>query len=193
MHRAIRRYGGFGLVFLGGMLTGAGVSHLGKDAPGAPRVHQPVAPGSTMFSVLDDEVMSLTYSTASSTLTAQRSKPGAPLAVQITYADGRMAQQCLASPGLAGQLAHFSTLTANRQLSAQQVEADFPALLGTIEIRDRILAEPPAPMAFRANRDRTAVGVAYQGHAAEVKVPAAAFAALDAGCAALKQSPAGPP
>lgn len=162
------------------------LSYLSSYA-GRFQVHHVIDPGSTAFSVLDDEVMSLTYITPQYKLSAKRSKPKEAFAVQITFASGRKSQQCQVSPDLAGQLATFTTITVKRQIPVQRVEADFPILLGTIEIEDRIVSESPISLAFRASRDRSTVAVSYEGNAVVVDTPVAAFAMFEAGCEALAQ------
>lgn len=52
----------------------------------------------------------------------------------------------LASPDLAGLLADFSNITTKRQIQLPRFEAEFPQLLGTLEIRDRIVVEGPTAL-----------------------------------------------
>lgn len=178
----MKRYRAVGLIILMAILTGTALIYL-RGAAGTPQV---IAPGTEAFSVLQDELMSLTFSTSGYTLTAQRSTPGAPFAVQITFADGRNSQQCQASPDLAGQLESLTIFTVKRQIAPQRLEVDFPTPLGLLDIRDRILPETPTALAFRASKDRNAVALAYEGDSVEVSTPATAFAKFDGGCKALR-------
>ena len=187
MNPAIKRYAISGLVFLAGLLSGAGLTHLRNNELVSPHADQQITPGTDIFSVLDAEIMSLTYRTEALTLTAQRTKSADRFAVQVTFADGRNPRQCLASPDLAGQLASFSIITAKRQVQAQQVEKEFPKRLGTLEIRDRMVAETTPSMEFRTTADRKAVAILYDGYAAEISTQIDAFAKLEAGCEVVAQ------
>ncbi len=187
MNSTIKRYGISILIFLAGLISGAGLTHLANKVEGASHTSLNIAPDTEIFSVLDEEVMSLTYKTAALTLSAQRSKPAEAFAVQVTFSDGRKPQQCLASPDLAGQLLKFSTITAKRKVLAQQIEKEFPHQLGTLEIRDRMLVETAPLMTLHTTADRKVVVVSYDGHAAEISTPIAAFAKLEAGCKTLAQ------
>lgn len=145
-----------------------------------------VEPGTEVVSVLEEEVMSVVFRTDKMTFTAQRSKPKASFAVQITYADGRPAQQCQASSSLAGQLAAYATITTKRQLqSRQQAQKDFPIKVGTLELRDRMEDEPTIVIQLRARSDRKALAALYENDAVEVTNPGSAFASLEDGCRLL--------
>jgi hypothetical protein len=187
MNPALKNYGVAGLVFLAGVLAGVSLTRFGGRTLGSPDAGQQIDPGSETFSILDEEVMSLTYTTAALRLTAQRSKPADRFAVQVTFSDGRKPQQCFASPDLAGQLSNFSAITAKREVQPHQVELEFPVQMGKLELRDRILTEVPPAMDFRSTRDRTAVAVTYNGQTTEASVPIGAFSKLEAGCEALAQ------
>ena len=113
-----------------------------------------IAPGGEAFSVLQEEVMSITFSTSEYKLTAQRATPGAPFAVQSTFADGRNSQRCQSSPDLAGQLARLTTFTVKRQIAPERLAAEFPTPLGNLDIQDRILPETFNTLTFRASNDR---------------------------------------
>ncbi len=140
-------------------------------------------PQTEAISIFEDEVMSVVFRTNEMTFAAQRSKPGAAFAVQVTYADGRPAQQCHASSNLAGRLAVYSTITAKHSLqSQQQAERDFPILLGTLELRDRIENEPNPVIRLRASSDRKAMAALYENVAIEVTNPVSAFAGLEKAC-----------
>jgi hypothetical protein len=145
-----------------------------------------VEPGTEVVSILEEEVMSVVFRTDKMTFTAQRSKPGASFAMQITYADGRPAQQCQVSSNLAGQLGAYSTIKAKHQFaSQQQAERDFPVQLGTLELRDRMKDEPSTVIRLRTSSDRNALAALYENVAVEVTTPGNAFASLEDGCRLL--------
>ncbi|WP_256975995.1 hypothetical protein [Burkholderia sp. AU28863] len=152
-----------------------------------------IDPGTELFGVLPDEVMSLTYTTAALTLTAQRSQPAARFAVQVTYADGRAPRQCMASADLAAHLGPLSTIVAQRQVDLADLAREFPRQIGRLDIRDRIASEPPPSLVFLAAADSDAVAVTvdslsagHGGYAAVVRSPLpAALAALAGGCDTL--------
>ena len=145
-----------------------------------------VESGSEAISILEEEVMFVAFRTDKMTFTAQRSKPEASFAVQITYADGRPAQQCQASSNLAGHLADYSTITVKHQIaSQQQAERDFPFPMGTLELRDRTEEPGGAVIRLRASSDRKALAALYENVAVEVTNPGSAFAKLEDGCRQL--------
>lgn len=187
MNPAIKRYGLFGLVFVVGLFSGVGFTQLGKNDLVAASPDREIVAGTEIISILDDEVMSLNYRTNALTLTAQRSKPADRFAVQVTFANGRKPQQCLVSPDLAGLLPTFSNIVAKRQIQSQRFEAEFPQILGTLEIKDRIVAEAPPAMVFRTTEKRSAIAASYDGYAAEVGTSINAFVKLEGGCEALAQ------
>jgi hypothetical protein len=142
-----------------------------------------IEPGNEFLAILKDEVMSVTFRTGHMTFSAQRSMPGAVFAVQVTYADGRVPQQCKVSSDLAGQLGAYSTFTAKRQLqSQQQAQRDFPVQVGTLELRDRVGAEPAIEIQLRTNSDRKALAALYENVAVEVINSEHAFTSLEKGC-----------
>ena len=130
----------------------------------------------------DEEVLSLTYSTERLTFTAQRSKPNDRFAVQVTYADGKAAQQCIASPALEGHLPTLTKLVVKRVVPADQVTAQLPIRLGTLQLRDSVASEPISAMEFRSAPDGRWAAVSYGGSFFETTIPVAALAALESAC-----------
>jgi len=177
------------LAMLIGLLAGFGWRSLADWTDSPIRID----PGTEAFGVLPDEVMALTYTTAALTLTAQRSQPAARFAVQVTYADGRAPRQCVASANLAGHLESFSTIVAQRQVDLADLAREFPRQIGRLDIRDRMVSEPPPPLVFLGAADSDAVAVAvdgvwvgHGGYAVVVRSPSrAALAALAGGCDTL--------
>jgi hypothetical protein len=138
--------------------------------------------GDTLASYLPDAVMSLTYATPDGTTTAQRSAQGAPFEVLSTFADDRPAQRCRASADMDGHLRDLTELTARRGLSLEQREREFPVQLGVIDVRDTVIGEPFGPMLAFTNKNRTAVAIVVDGHAAEVTLRAAELDWLKTAC-----------
>ncbi|MCA8036093.1 hypothetical protein LGM46_24295 [Burkholderia arboris] len=176
------------LAMLVGLLAGFGWRSVADWTDSPIRID----PGTDLLSVLPDEVMSLTFTTAALTLTAQRSQRAARFAVQVTYADGRAPRQCVASPDLAAHLESLSTIVAQRQVDLADVAREFPRQIGRLDIRGRIASEPP-PLVFLGAADSDAVAIAvdglwagHGGYAAVVRSPSrAALAALAGGCDTL--------
>lgn len=176
------------LAMLIGLLAGFGWRSVADWTDSPIRID----PGTDLLSVLPDEVMSLTFTTAALTLTAQRSQRAARFAVQVTYADGRAPRQCVASPDLAAHLESLSTIVAQRQVDLADVAREFPRQIGRLDIRGRIASEPP-PLVFLGAADSDAVAIAvdglwagHGGYAAVVRSPSrAALAALAGGCDTL--------
>lgn len=156
----------------------AGTRLLASPAPPHASIHA----GDTLAGFMPDEVMSLTYTTPWGQTTAQRSASNAAFQMLSTFALGRPAQHCTASPEMTGRLADLSVLTAKRELSLKQREQEFPVLLGVIDIRDSVISEPSEPVLAFANRAQTAVAVVLAGRAAEVTLPAAQLAWLETAC-----------
>lgn len=100
MNPAIKRYGIVSLVFLVGLLSGTGLSHLNNKGLLTPHAEPQIVPGTDIFSVLDEEIMSLNYRTAALALTAQRSKPADRFAVQVPSHICRWSKTA-AMPGIA--------------------------------------------------------------------------------------------
>lgn len=132
----IRRWAVWLAVFLIGPLAGAGIATVVRNAGEPVQAAGKIEPGSEVFSIAADEILSLSYGTDELTLIVQRTKQTDRFAVQVTYADGRPAQQCIASPDLARQLASFTLLVAKRQVPMGRLAADYPKRSGVVEIKD---------------------------------------------------------
>ncbi|WP_232434263.1 hypothetical protein [Burkholderia ubonensis] len=177
------------LAMLVGLLAGFGWRSLADWTDSPIRID----PGTDLLSVLPDEVMALTYTTAALTVTAQRSQPAARFAVQVTYADGRAPRQCVASADLAAHLETFSTIVAQRQVDLADLAREFPRQIGRLDMRGPIASEPPPSLVFLAAEDSDAVAVTvdslsagHGGYAAVVRSPSrAALATLAGGCDTL--------
>lgn len=100
--------------FVFGLALGVGLTSWLTKQGSVFRAEAP-SPGQEVFGVADEEVLSLTYNTERLTFTAQRSRPNDRFAVQVTYSDGKAAQQCIASPNLEGHLPTLTKLVVKRE------------------------------------------------------------------------------
>ncbi|AKZ24994.1 MULTISPECIES: hypothetical protein [Ralstonia solanacearum species complex] len=180
MITAMKRFLMIGVALLVGCLIGAGVAHWAFSAA-HPTSHV-IDPGTDALSILDEEIMSITYATHRLTVTAQRTKPADRFAVQVTFSDGSPARQCIASPMLNGLLPGMATLTAKRQIPLDQVAVAFPKPLGRLEFRNRETVELISPVEFRTTATNSAVLAVFSGMAFEVAAPID-FQKLEALCA----------
>jgi hypothetical protein len=144
-----------------------------------------IAPGTEVLSVQQDKIRKLTYKTGLMTLTATRLSEAGPFSVGVAYNDGRAAQQCQATPDLAGLLPALARITAKRQLAPQQAQAEFPLQLGTLVLEDQLRTEPIDPFVVRTKPDHSAVALLFSGTVIEAATAPATFARLEQGCAAL--------
>lgn len=172
--------------FVFGLALGAGLTLWLTRQGSVFRAEEP-SPGQEIFGVVDEEVLSLTYSTERLTFTAQRSRPNDRFAVQLTYADGKAAQQCLASPALEGHLPALTKLVVKRVVPMDQVAAQHPIRLGTLQLKDSVVSEPISAMEFRSAPDGRWAAVSYGGSFFETTIPVATLAALESVCKAPAQ------
>jgi hypothetical protein len=163
--------------------VGIAVGNAVTPSPAPP--HPAIQSGATLAGFMPDEVMSLTYTTPWGRTTAQRSTSNAAFQILSTFALGRTAQRCSASPEMTGHLAELSVVTAKRGLSLTEREQAFPMLLGRLEIRDSAISDPTEPVLVFANRTRTAVAVVLGGPAAEVTLPVAELGWFETACEGL--------
>jgi hypothetical protein len=184
-------------LFVVGGLLGAGAGYFGAGGKTEAAAVPPAEPESEAFSVFAEDVTLMIYTAEPFMLTAQRSKPGERFAIQITHADGQAAAQCMASGALAAELEQFSTIAIKREVPAAERAAQFPRLLGRLEIRDSSVAKPPPPMIFYAAAETAdadaanagTVAVASGDFVAEVELPQAALARLAEGCTPAPAAP----
>lgn len=167
------------VALLGGYALG-NAGRAGQDAPD-------IIPGTVVSGIVQDHVSALVFVTAKGTFTAQRSRVGGPFAVQLTFADGRPARHCTASPDLSGQLLNVSTFEAKRQLSFEARAKDFPVHVGNLFTQPQG-REPGNVVMVYTNEQRSSVAVVFDRYAVELIAPPAAFDGLEAGCNAFAQS-----
>jgi hypothetical protein len=150
------------------------------------RTGQPaIAPGTEVLGVDADTLRSLTFRTGAMTLTARHNASRGAFEIEVTFSDRRPAQHCNASRDLAGVLPGLARIAARRQLTPQQVSAEFPVQVGTLTFEDQIASEPIGSYVVRATQDRSKVAMVFSGTAVETTTPSTAFTRLAQGCAAL--------
>jgi hypothetical protein len=164
-------------LFAAGLAVGAVLASR-ASAPARADVRE----GATLASYLPDAVMSLTYATSDGMTTVQRSTPGAPFEILATFANGKPTQRCRASADMNGHLNGLTELSARRSLSLERREQEFPLQLGVIDVRDTVIGEPFGPMLAFTNKNRTAVAIVVDRHAAEVTLRAAELDWLKTAC-----------
>jgi hypothetical protein len=79
----------------------------------------------------------------------------------------------------------LANVTAQRQLTLQQAEVEFPVKLGMLQLEDRIMAEPMPRFTVRTRNDRSRIVLIYDKVAVETNTAPEVFTKLGAGCAAL--------
>lgn len=169
-------------MFLVGLVSGSVVSMTFMSQ----HAKQPdIQPGSEIFSIVDDEVMSVSFKTDTTTVIAQRSKQADRFAVQATFADGSPPQQCLSSPNLAGQLPLITSAHAKRSLPLEKLEEEFPTRLGMLAIQSNMINDESASVEVRANAKGTLLAIRYFNQGIEVTNNIDAFKALSNGCTSL--------
>lgn len=169
-------------IFVLGLALGSGLTLLLTTRPGAVFPPGEPRPGQEVFGVADEAVLSLTYTAEQLTFTAQRSRPKDKFAVQVTYSDGKAAQQCIASPTLEGHLPTLTKLVVKRVVPTDQVATQFPIRLGVLQLKDSVVSEPISAMEFRSASGSRWAAVSYGGRFFETSIPVAAFAALESAC-----------
>ena len=168
--------------FMIGLVSGS----IGSIAFMAHQAKQPdIQSGSDIFSIVDDEVMSVSFKTDTTTVIAQRSKQADRFAVQATFTDGRHPQQCLSSPNLAGQLPLITSAHAKRSLSLEKLEEGFPTRLGMLAIQSNMINDESASVEVWANAKGTLLAIRYFNQGIEVTNHIDAFRVLSNGCTSL--------
>jgi len=156
---------------------------LAATAIGMRRTGLTIAPGSVVLAVQAGEIGALTYQSDETVLKARRTAPSA--AFDILAGPSNSLTRCSASPDLAGLLPQLTSITARRQLTPGQVDAEFPIKLGSFQLEDSIATEPMPRMTVRARADRSSLAFTYDNVAIETDTPPNVFAKLAAGCTAL--------
>ena len=141
--------------------------------------------GSEIYSVNNDDVMSISFKTDATTVVAQRSKQADRFAVQATFSDGTHPQQCLSSANLAGQLPLITSAHAKRSMSLKKLEEEFPTRLGMLAIQSNMINDDSPPVEVRANTKGTLLAIRYYDQGIEVTNHIDAFKALANGCRSL--------
>jgi hypothetical protein len=144
--------------------------------------------GSGLFEADPNEIRSFVYTTDAMTLTAQRSKAGLPLAIQVTYADSRTPRHCVSRPDLAGVLSSLSKARVEKRIHQKDLKVAYPQILGRIEVKDAVVGEPIAPWTLFAAKDQATVAVEQDGVAYITNISLAVIKKIEGGCAELGKS-----
>lgn len=167
-----------------GLVSGIALTILSMDESGWWQGE--LEPDTLLFETEINAVRSFTYLTISMTLTAQRSKSGEPLAIQVTYADNRPPQHCTSSTDLGGVLSSFSLSKVKKQFNPKEIKSMYPVSLGYIEVKDPVIGEPSAFWEIFTTNDHSAAVVVVKRRAAAFEIISpTALKKLEAGCAEL--------
>jgi hypothetical protein len=143
-----------------------------------------IAPGTVVLDVQASEIEALSYLSGDVVLKAHRIAPAGPLSIETVHA-GKM-EKCQASPDLSGLLPQLTRAKALRQLTPEKADIEFPVKLGTLQLEDRIKAEPMPPLTVRTRSDRSAIALVYDEVAIETDMAPGVFAKLGTGCSTLR-------
>lgn len=168
-----------------GFVSGIALTIFSMDETGWWQGEVKPEPGATLFEADINEVRSFTYTTNALMLTAQRSKAGEPLAIQVTYADNRAPQHCISTPELGGVLTSFARSKVKKRITPKEIKLKYPVALGDIEVKDAVTGEPIAPWRLFTTNDYSGVAVDKRFEAFELDISLAALKRLQAGCAEL--------
>ena len=111
---------------------------------------------------------------------AQRSKRTADFAVQVTFADGRPPQQCLATPDFAKKLEGVMSFLELREDRQDQAESEFPVFVGLFSFRTDWGMNAQATI--QADSQGQRIAMIHNGKAIELVRRAADFAIFAEGC-----------
>ncbi len=176
------------MLFVGiGLVSGTALTIAGMNETGWWQAAIKVEPGAKLFEADINEVRSFSYTTTNMTLTAQRSKAGGQLAVQITFADNRAPQHCLSSPDLGGLLSSFALSKVIKQINTTEIDAKYPITLGFIDVKDAVIGAPIPSWKLFTSTDHATVAVETKSAAFEIDISPAILKKLETGCAELAQ------
>lgn len=168
-----------------GLASGIALTIFSMDESGRWQGEMKPEPGAALFEADINEVRSFIYTTTTMTLTAQRSKAGGPLAIQVIYADNRAPQQCISTSELGGVLPSFVLSKVKKQITPKEIKLKYPVILGDIEVKDAVIGEPITPWRLFTTNDYSVVAVEKRFGAFEIDISPIALKKLQAGCAEL--------
>ncbi len=181
----VSKLGRTALLFGVGLVSGIALTIFSIDESGWWQGEMKLEPGEALFEADINEVRSFTYTTTAMTLTAQRSKAGEPLAIQVTYVDNRAPQHCISTPQLDGVLTSFVLSKVKKQLTPKEIKLKYPVVLGDIEVKDAVTGEPITPWRLFTTNDHSVVAVEKRSVAFEIDISLTALKKLQAGCTEL--------
>jgi hypothetical protein len=142
--------------------------------------------GAHLFRTDPNEVRSFFYATDSMIFTAQRSKSGTPFITQVTYADERPFQRCIATPDLAGALTPLSLATVASKADQHDAKITRVRMLGLLELKDAVIGEPTIPWVLFIAEGESGVFIRQDDALFKTNISLATIAKIEAGCKELE-------
>lgn len=133
-------------------------------------------------SVSGDVVTAVSFQSEQFQFTAQRSRTDVPFAVQITFADGRSPQYCMANRQLDAQLEEMFEVREKQEITVQEFEKHFTKVVGLIDIKTGYYIEPTNLMELHTTPDSKRMAVMSYGHAVEINKMAEQYNRLIDAC-----------
>jgi hypothetical protein len=164
------------------LLGGVALTLLCLDESGWWKQAADATTGGPLLNLASSEVRLLTFTTPTSSLTAQRSMPAARFAVQITYSDNRVPVHCVVSADLAGVLASLEAARVKKPISRRQLNDKHAVALGYLEARDAVITEPMLPWSLWTTHDQSAVFVEQRSTVFDTDLEAQVISRLESLC-----------
>lgn len=168
------------------IVVGLGAATFGMEILDKRQTNAPLDAGRPFVEISPEVIPWLVYSNPTTTVMAQRIKPGGDFAVQAAFSGPRGPEHCTSSSTLDGILPMIALVKVKRQISKQDLASDFPIQLGTVELKGFVAGDPPLTMRYFASREGNAVAAEQDAVAFLTGVPPEVFRKLAAGCEALK-------
>lgn len=165
-----------------GLVSGVGLTILSMDESGWWQKDSRTEPGTSLFEADPAEVRLLTFSTDTMMLTAQRSKPGVRLAIQVTYTDDRPPLHCISSPDLDGVLSSLAVTKVKKRVNRKEIKTNYPIKLGYLEFQDEVIGEPIEPWTLFTTHDRSVIVVDQPSVTFETDISPTIIKRLESGC-----------
>lgn len=173
------------LLFGTGLLAGVALTSLTMNESGWWSRSEALEPGSALFDAEPSEVRFLTYSADGIDLTAQRSKPNALFAVQVTHSGSSATEHCIASNDLGGILVVLSHTKVRTHVNETERRSRYPSSLGHIDLKDAVYGEPITPWFLFESKDGSTIAVEKQSQIFETDIPPEVIRKLARGCVDL--------
>jgi len=170
------------LLFGTGLLAGVVLTSLSMNESGWWSRNGGQEPGSALFDADPSEVRFLTYSADGIAVTAQRSKPNALFAVQVTRSESGATEHCIASNDLDGILIIFSHAKVRTHINEAERRRLYPSSLGYIDVKDAVYGDPITPWFLFESKDGSSIAVEKQSQIYETDIPPEVVKKLARGC-----------